>query len=148
LTSSASRTLAFSGSLSRSPFSVSSTHQDLWRFRQRFRDSHQGLALIEAQQLVPHGDWQNWCKANVKRSMGDIRKVMRMAGSDDPDGAHEAEKAANRKARAAVKEKVASMRPNAEPEQDTEEEEPEAFARGCGLYGHRRTPPAPLLKKC
>jgi Protein of unknown function (DUF3102) len=59
-----------------------------------------GKALIEASQHVPAGEWGRWCKANVKRSERDIRKVMKLAGAADPQGAVEAEREQNREARA------------------------------------------------
>jgi hypothetical protein len=55
-----------------------------------------GKALIEARKHVPAGEWNAWCKANIPRSRQDIARVMRMAGAEDPEAAHEAENAARR----------------------------------------------------
>jgi hypothetical protein len=58
-----------------------------------------GCELIKAKALVRHGEWVAWCKANINRGIRDIQKCMYMAGSEDPMGELEAEKAANRTAR-------------------------------------------------
>jgi Protein of unknown function (DUF3102) len=55
-----------------------------------------GKLLIEASQHVPAGEWGRWCKANVKRSERDIRKVMKLAGAADPSAAVEDERKRNR----------------------------------------------------
>ena len=51
-----------------------------------------GAALIEVRKLIPHGEWEDWCKANIRRSLGDIRKVMKLAGADDQEAALEKER--------------------------------------------------------
>lgn len=51
-----------------------------------------GRLLIEARQYVPSTKWQAWCKKWVKRSLGDIRKLMKMASSNDPEAALAAER--------------------------------------------------------
>jgi len=66
-----------------------------------------GMRLIEARQRVEAGEagegvgWIEWCRANVKRSIRDIQRVMRIARAEDTEAAVEAEKAANREAQAA-----------------------------------------------
>jgi Protein of unknown function (DUF3102) len=57
-----------------------------------------GNALIEARKHVPAGEWNAWCKTNIPRSRQDIARVMKMAGAEDPDAAHESENAARRAA--------------------------------------------------
>jgi hypothetical protein len=62
-------------------------------------DSHRilaGLELIEARKHVPHGQWESWCAENIDRSYRDVRRLMAIAGSDDPVGALEHERAARR----------------------------------------------------
>lgn len=59
-----------------------------------------GKALMEASKHVPAGEWGRWCKANVKRSERDIRKVMKIAGAGDPQAAVDVEREQNREARA------------------------------------------------
>lgn len=58
-----------------------------------------GKLLIEAKGKVEaakkeHGTFAVWCAANIKRSMPDIYRVMKLVGSDNPQAAREAEKAA------------------------------------------------------
>jgi hypothetical protein len=55
-----------------------------------------GRALIDAREHVPAGEWNAWCKANIKRSRMDISRVMKIAGAEDPNAAHEAVNAARR----------------------------------------------------
>lgn len=43
--------------------------------------------------------WEAWCQENINRSLGDIRKLLKMAASHDPEAAHEAEKAGQKAAR-------------------------------------------------
>jgi hypothetical protein len=56
-----------------------------------------GLILIEARKRVDGGEfaegWEKWCE-KIKRSQGDIRKVMRIAGHKEPQVALDAERAA------------------------------------------------------
>lgn len=61
-----------------------------------------GLILIAARKRVTAegGGWEAWCQTNIKRSQGEIRKLMKLAGSDDPAAAREAEKQQNRQAKA------------------------------------------------
>jgi hypothetical protein len=94
------------------------------------RANHQRLAagaeLIAAKALVRHGEWQAWCKANIQRSAGDIRKVMHMAGAEDPMAELEAERARTRKAVANLRSKSGLRKPLLpEPMEDTTTEEPE-----------------------
>jgi hypothetical protein len=51
-----------------------------------------GLRLIEARKRVESGEardicWTAWCRKNIHRSLGDIRKIMRIAGHKDPKAA-------------------------------------------------------------
>jgi hypothetical protein len=43
--------------------------------------------------------WEAWCETHINRSLGDIRKLLKMAASHDPEAAHEAEKASKKAAR-------------------------------------------------
>src|SRR5258706_15292379 len=65
-----------------------------------------GKLLITARERVKRGEagdvtWPDWLKQNIKRSMGDVRKVMALAGAKDPETARDQEKkdAKNRMAR-------------------------------------------------
>jgi hypothetical protein len=61
-----------------------------------------GKLLIEARKHVAEGMWEAWCKANItQRTQRDIRKVMKLAGADDPVAAAvtEREKVRNQVAR-------------------------------------------------
>jgi hypothetical protein len=42
-----------------------------------------GFALIDARKMVPEGEWEAWCKKNINRSTGDIRKVMKLVGDSE-----------------------------------------------------------------
>lgn len=72
-----------------------------------------GHELLEAQKQVNaelgRGHWQEWCEANVKRSVKDIQKIMGIAASDDPIAAHETEKAEKREYFAERAEKVRNI---------------------------------------
>lgn len=72
-----------------------------------------GRELIEAQfaaenELGP-GQWESWCKTNINRSQGDIRKVMKLASEDDPELALKLERAAAREAMAAHRANVSAV---------------------------------------
>lgn len=54
------------------------------------------VELHNARKLVPEGQWEVWCENNIRRSLGDIRKLLKMAKAHDPEAAHEAEKASRR----------------------------------------------------
>jgi hypothetical protein len=49
-------------------------------------------AEVKAQRLK----WEAWCAANIQRSLGDIRKLMRLASAENPREARQTEKAKNR----------------------------------------------------
>jgi Protein of unknown function (DUF3102) len=99
-----------------------SEHQMIHDINLAFRDadkaagqvkSHRiqaGKLLIEASKHVPAGEWGRWCKANVKRSERDIRKVMKIAVADDPEAALREERKRNADDRSKRKEE-----PRAEP---------------------------------
>lgn len=64
-----------------------------------------GRLLVAARDRIERGEageitFREWCKAQVQRSWPDIRKCIKLAESDDPEAARDAEKA---KARAAMK---------------------------------------------
>ena len=59
-----------------------------------------GQELVDARKNVPHGEWISWCEANIRRSRQDIARLMKMAGSDDPEAALEQEREHNREDRA------------------------------------------------
>lgn len=51
--------------------------------------------IVTAKKLA----WEVWCQDNINRSLGDIRKLLKMAAAQDPEAAHEAEKASTKAAR-------------------------------------------------
>lgn len=57
-----------------------------------------GQLLIEASKYVPAGTWQEWCRSHIQRSLGDIRKCIKLASSVDPEAAAEDEKRRNAEA--------------------------------------------------
>jgi hypothetical protein len=68
-----------------------------------------GKALIEAREHVPPGEWNAWCRTNIPRSRQDIARVMKMAGSDNPEAAHEAERTAAREGMAVTRANVTNV---------------------------------------
>lgn len=54
------------------------------------------VELHNARKAVPDGQWETWCENNIRRSLGDIRKLLKLARAHDPKAAHEAEKASRR----------------------------------------------------
>lgn len=86
-----------------------------------------GKHLIEARQRVEGGEagkirWQTWCKTNVKRSLGDIRKVLALAGASDPDEAARKQREQNRQNNVALRDRqrahVSAQQTDARPETD------------------------------
>jgi hypothetical protein len=79
------------------------------------------VELHACQKLVPAGQWESWCRSNIGRSLGDIRKLLKMAEAYDPKTAHEAEISAQQVARQQQKDSIAvqraSMRALATPKQ-------------------------------
>jgi hypothetical protein len=59
-----------------------------------------GKFLIEASKFVAPGKWGEWCKRYVRRSSGDIRKVMKIAGAVDAEAAADDERKRNAEAQA------------------------------------------------
>lgn len=57
-----------------------------------------GHKLIRVRPRIPEGEWEAWCSANIRRSQGDIRKLMKLAGAEDPEAAVEEERSRNREA--------------------------------------------------
>jgi hypothetical protein len=74
-----------------------------------------GRLLIEARQRVDAGEagdtvtWTQWLSDNVDRSERDCRRVMRLAGADDPHAALAKEREANRAQRAERREADIAM---------------------------------------
>jgi hypothetical protein len=73
-----------------------------------------GKMLIDAKLKVEtakaeHGSFKLWCEANIKRSKGDIYKVMKLAQAPDPTAAREAEKAIAREGMARTREATAAI---------------------------------------
>ena len=72
-----------------------------------------GRELIEAQFVAENelgpGQWESWCKANINRSQGDIRKVMKLASEDDPELALKLERAAAREGMAKHRANVSAV---------------------------------------
>jgi hypothetical protein len=71
-----------------------------------------GKRLLEAKRRVEAGEageitWTDWVQRHVRRSERDIQKLLRIAGSGDPEKAHEAEKA---RARAGMRKTRAKAR--------------------------------------
>lgn len=63
----------------------------------RYSRIYAGQLLLAARQRVESGtetnmSWSQWCRKNIDRSMADIRKVMKIAGSRDPEEAADREK--------------------------------------------------------
>ncbi len=69
-----------------------------------------GHELIRVRPRIPHGEWEAWCAENIRRSQGDIRKLMQMAGSNDPEDALEQERAAGRERKALARANRADVR--------------------------------------
>jgi hypothetical protein len=44
-----------------------------------------GQELLEARALLAHGEWLPWCKANIKRGVRDVQKLLRIASAPNPD---------------------------------------------------------------
>jgi hypothetical protein len=59
-----------------------------------------GFELIAARKTVEAEGlgWEAWCADNIHCSYRDIKRMMAMARSDDPEAAHEKERAKTRKA--------------------------------------------------
>jgi hypothetical protein len=74
-----------------------------------------GAELIKVRGLIPHGEWEDWCKANIRRSLGDIRKVMKLAGADDPDAAIEKERSDDAERKRLVRANRADVRAISDP---------------------------------
>jgi hypothetical protein len=60
-----------------------------------------GKHLIEARERVKSGEagdigWEAWCSINLRRSLGDIRKCLALAGSPDPEEAQKKAREKNR----------------------------------------------------
>ena len=70
------------------------------------RRERAGEYLIQAKAQVPHGEWITWCEANIRRSIRDIQKLMKIAQDDNPEQAAAEE-------REAVREQVARHRAKA-----------------------------------
>ena len=54
------------------------------------------LCRIKGSTDLKHGEWLKWCEENIERSQRDIQRLMKMAGSDDPEAALEQERADSR----------------------------------------------------
>ena len=70
------------------------------------RRERAGEYLIQAKAQVLHGEWITWCEANIRRSIRDIQKLMKIAQDDNPEQAAAEE-------REAVREQVARHRAKA-----------------------------------
>ena len=75
-----------------------------------------GKDLAEARRRVEAGEaseieWTTWCALNIKRSLRDIRKVMQLAGSSDPQATLEAQRAAAREGMAEMRQRRSNVRP-------------------------------------
>jgi hypothetical protein len=62
-----------------------------------------GQELLEARTLLAHGEWLPWCKANIKRGVRDVQKLLKIASAPNPAAALEAENAQRRESSKAVK---------------------------------------------
>lgn len=83
-----------------------------------------GVELLAAQPLVPKGAWIAWVKKNITaRSYKDACAVMKLAGADDPEQAHEEEKAERRERHAKAAALVAIAKDVAAPRQDADTEQ-------------------------
>ena len=78
-------------------------HIDLFLRAEVSSNSHRiqaGQELIAARAMVEPGNWLSWCSANIKRSARDIQRLMKIAGSDDPEAALAEERETAREAMA------------------------------------------------
>jgi len=41
--------------------------------------------------------WETWCETHINRSLGDVRKLLKIAKAHDPEAAHDAENAGRRR---------------------------------------------------
>jgi hypothetical protein len=55
-----------------------------------------GQELISARKHVPPGEWKAWCETNIKRSYRDIKRLLKIAGAEDPEAALEQERVSTR----------------------------------------------------
>ena len=65
--------------------------------------------IVTAKKLA----WEVWCQDNINRSLGDIRKLLKMAAAQDPEAAHEAEKSIAKKGMARTRTRVANSKQRA-----------------------------------
>jgi DUF3102 family protein len=66
-----------------------------------------GRLLVEAKTLVKDGEWKEWCRENVPgKTERDIRRLIAMAKSADPEAAREAEKTKAREGMKATRERT------------------------------------------
>jgi hypothetical protein len=70
-----------------------------------------GRELIAAREHVSPGEWIAWCKANIKRSYRDIKRLTKIAGADDPEAALEQDRAKAREGMAATRAKGTNVSP-------------------------------------
>jgi hypothetical protein len=83
-----------------------------------------GNELIEVRDLLPHGEWLPWCKANIHRGVRDVQKLIKMASADDPEAALEKERAEAREGMAATR----ANAPNVRRISDAKAEKPDGGA--------------------
>jgi hypothetical protein len=62
-----------------------------------------GMELLSVRAILPHGAWLPWCRVNIRRSVRDVQKLLKLAGSADPGAAVEAENARRREGARVVK---------------------------------------------
>jgi Protein of unknown function (DUF3102) len=55
-----------------------------------------GFELIAVRKRIPEGEWEAWCAENIHRSQREIRRLMALAGADDPEAAAEKERSETR----------------------------------------------------
>src|SRR5579859_75195 len=79
-------------------FGINARFEKIERHEAEARDHRiaVGKDLIGARRRVDAGEagditWEAWCSSKIKRSLRDIRKVMRIAGSSDPEADLDAE---------------------------------------------------------
>ena len=53
---------------------------------------HAGRELVAVRKRIPHGEWEKWCRVNIQRSLGDIRKVIAIVEAPDPEAALDEER--------------------------------------------------------
>ena len=106
-----------------------------------------GRLLLQARELVESGEagdnvtWRDWCSAHISRSLGDIRKIMRIARQPDPMAALRAERESARERMTQARERSRACKGNSDKTSrqsvgPTPETAPEIAASALSLMPH------------